>query len=413
MTGAAGLPAIELQGVGKRYWKIQERSLLRALVPFGPPNRSELWALHDADLRVDAGETIGIIGHNGAGKSTMLRLLAGVTRPTSGRVTTRGRIAPLLSVGVGFHQEMTGRENIFVNGMLLGFGKARIASLFDEIVEFAELEEFIDTPVKFYSSGMYMRLGFSVAIHVEPDVLLVDEVLAVGDVGFRLRSFDRMRALQRSGTALVFVSHWLQAVQVLCPRTVCMHHGRIVFDGPTEGAIAHYHACLSEENAGGADAGPVQIVERELLDEAGRPVGTVDQDQTLTYRMRVRFDAVVHSPQVLFRVLAEDSTLVYQMQTAIGDRWRSFATGDEATVLVTFRPRFGGGGTFRVVVEVTDTGTSVTLAHDEGGPAFFVEPLRGVVGVSDLEATIEIDGEDRTDQRSLRFESRPTALEGA
>ncbi len=265
------VPAIELRGVSKRYRKIQERSLLRSLIPFGPPNRTELWALRDIDLCVEPGETVGVIGRNGAGKSTMLRLLAGVTRPTTGSVVTRGRVAPLLSVGVGFHPEMTGRENIYVNGMLLGFGRSQLDSLFDEIVEFAELAEFIDTPVKFYSSGMYLRLGFSVAIHVEPDVLLVDEVLAVGDTDFRLRSFDRMRAMQQSGTALLFVSHWLQAVQLLCPRTVCMHQGRVEFDGPTDAAIARHHEVLTRDALSQTrDQENVRVVTRELVDAGGR-----------------------------------------------------------------------------------------------------------------------------------------------
>ena len=408
------LPAIEMHGVGKRYWKIHERSLVRSLIPFGPPNRTELWALRDADLSVAPGETIGIIGRNGAGKSTMLRLLAGVTRPSTGRVIIRGRIAPLLSVGVGFHQEMTGRENVYVNGMMLGFTRARIKALFDDIVDFADLGEFIDTPVKFYSSGMYMRLGFSVAIHSEPDVLLVDEVLAVGDIGFRLRSFDRMRAMQQSGAALVFVSHWLQAVQVLCPRTVCMHQGRVAYDGPTEHAIARHHELLSHDGprvVGGH--GSVRVLHRELVATMRGPLGIIQQDDVVAYRLRLRFDEAVHSPQLLFRVLAEDSTLVYQMQTPLGEQWRSFAAGDETDVVVRFRPRLGGGGTFRVAVQVTNTDSSVTLADDESGPAFFVEPRPGVVGVCDLDARIAVDDEDRTDRRSLRFGEVRVAAEGA
>jgi ABC-type polysaccharide/polyol phosphate transport system ATPase subunit len=404
-------PAIELTGVGKRYWKIEERSLVRSLVPLGPPNRTELWALRDANLRVEPGETLGMIGRNGAGKSTLLRLLAGVTGPTTGTVVTRGRVAPLLSVGVGFHHELTGRENIYVNGMLLGFSKSRINALFDEIVEFAELGEFIDTPVKFYSSGMYMRLGFSVAIHVEPDVLLVDEVLAVGDVSFRRRSLDRMRAMQQSGTALVFVSHWLQTVQMLCPRTVCMHQGRIEFDGPTDAAIARYHELLAsdEEEKG---AGSVRVDHRELVNAEGVAVGTVHQDDLLTYRVRLRFERPVDSPQVVFQVISEDSTLAYQMQTRVGESWRSFSEGEETQVVVSFRPRIGGGGTFRVAMLVTNTDRSVTLVHDHNGPSFFVAPRLGTLGITDLLATITIDGEHRANHRSLRFESHRAAVEG-
>jgi ABC-2 type transport system ATP-binding protein len=364
------------------------------------------------DLRVDAGETVGIIGRNGAGKSTMLRLLAGVTRPTTGTVVTRGRVAPLLSVGVGFHPEMTGRENVYVNGMLLGFGKSRVDALFDEIVDFADLADFIDTPVKFYSSGMYMRLGFSVAMHVEPDVLLVDEVLAVGDIDFRIRSLDRMRELHRSGTALVFVSHWLQAVQLLCPRAVCMHHGRIVFDGPTEGAIARHHELLtSDEDADAFERGSVRILQRELVDLDGVAVGTVSQETPLTYRVALRFEEAVDSPQVLFQVFAEDGAFVYQMQTPLGESWRSFSAGDESTLAVKFMPRFGGGGTFRIHIVVSNVDTSVTFVRDDG-PAFFVEPRRGTAGVSDLEATIMLDDEDRTEQRPLRFGSYRAAVDG-
>jgi ABC-2 type transport system ATP-binding protein len=405
-------PAIELRTVGKRYWKIQERSLIRSLVPFGPPNRTRLWALRNVDLRVGAGETIGIVGRNGAGKSTLLRLLAGVTRPTTGTVTIRGRVAPLLSVGVGFHHEMTGRENIYVNGMLLGLGKSEINSRFGDIVDFADLSEFIDTPVKFYSSGMFMRLGFSVAIHADPDVLVVDEVLAVGDIGFRQRSFDRMRSLQRGGTTLVFVSHSMSAVQMLCPRAVCMHKGRVQFDGSTEEAIARYHELLvtdtDEEEGGG-----VRIAGRELVNSDGSSVGTVHQDDLLTYRVVLHFEQPIDSPQVEFHVIAQDGNVVYGMRTTVGERWRSFSTGEEATADVRFQPRLSGGGTFHVAVVVTNVDGSDILVHDHKGPSFFVAPRVDTFGPADLDANIAINGECRTNPRSLRFESYPKAMGGA
>jgi ABC-2 type transport system ATP-binding protein len=408
------LPAIELHELGKRYWKLQERSLLRSLVPLGGPNRSALWALQDIDLRVEAGETVGLIGRNGAGKSTLLRLLAGVSQPTTGSLVTRGRIAPLLSVGVGFHEEMTGRENVLVNGMLLGLSKSRINALFSDIVDFAELGDFIDTPVKFYSSGMFMRLGFSVAIHTEPDVLLVDEVLAVGDVGFRLRSFERMRALQQSGAALVFVSQWLPAVQVLCPRAVCLHRGRVVFDGPSEGAVAKYHELLAADHDAADEPGAaIRILEQELVNERGAAVGVADQGDLLTYRARLCFERSIESPQLQFRVIGEDSTLVYAMQTAIEREWRSFAPGEEASVVVPFRPQLGGGGTFRISLVVSNEDTSTPFLHDEYGPSFFLPPRIGVIGYSDLGATIAVDGETRTNHPSLRFENHPASLEGA
>ncbi len=393
--------AIELRNVGKRYWKVQERSLLRSLAPIGRQNRSKLWALRGVDLTVDQGETIGLIGRNGAGKSTLLRLLAAVSQPTTGTVTMRGRIAPLLSVGVGFHQEMTGRENIFVNGMLLGLKKSEVQSCFDDIVGFAELEEFIDTPVKFYSSGMYMRLGFSVAIHVEPDVLLVDEVLAVGDVAFQLRCFDRMRHLQRSGTTIVFVSHSVHTVHALCPRAVLVHRGRVEFDGRTAKAIARYHELLAtgdDEEAGA----PVRVLDRALLGGDGLADST-DDASLLRYRTTLRFERSVQSPSFVFRVMTESGTLAYGLSTTIGDRWRSFSVGEEATAEVTFRPRLGGG-TFRISMVVKDNSANDVLLQDEDGPSFYVPAKLGVLGVADLEARIVVDGLHRTEHKPLQLD---------
>ena len=398
---------VELDGISKRYWQIRERSLLRSLVPIGGPNRSELWALRDVDLRISEGETIGVIGHNGAGKSTLLRLLAGVSQPTSGRMVIRGRIAPLLSVGVGFHPEMTGRENVFVNGMLLGLTRREIKERFDAIVEFSGLAEFVDTPVKFYSSGMYMRLGFSVAVQVDPDVLIVDEVLAVGDNAFQLRCLNRMRDLQRSGTTIVFVSHHLHSVHLLCPRTVVLHHGRIDFDGRTEPAIARYHQLRSAPGMLDQDA-PVSVLHRELLLEDGTPASDLDQDQALTYVVRLRFDQAVDGPGVHFRVVSDDATLAYGMQTVIGERWRHYPAGSEAEVRVRFRPRLGGGGTFHLSTDVTDAQSTV-LATDLDGPSFYIPPLYGVSGPADLEGAISVDGNPRTKFSWTRLVTEPAS----
>jgi hypothetical protein len=209
----------------------------------------------------------------------------------------------------------------------------------------------------------------------------------------------------------VFVSHWLQTVQMLCPRTVCMHQGRIEFDGPTDAAIARYHELLpSDEEEKGA--GSVRVDHRELVNAEGVAVGTVHQDDLLTYRVRLRFERPVDSPQVVFQVISEDSTLAYQMQTRVGESWRSFSEGEETQVVVSFRPRIGGGGTFRVAMLVTNTDRSVTLVHDHNGPSFFVAPRLGTLGITDLLATITIDGEHRANHRSLRFESHRAAVEG-
>jgi len=191
------MTAIAVDGAGKKYWKFEEQAmLLRSILPTGRARRSELWALRDVSFSLEQGETIGILGRNGSGKTTLLRLLAGVTRPSEGRVAVAGAVAPLISVGVGFRREMSGRENIYLNGMILGLSRQQVEERLDDIVAFAELDEFIDTPVKFYSSGMFLRLGFAVAVHTDPDVLLIDEVLAVGDAAFRAKCVERMRLIQ-------------------------------------------------------------------------------------------------------------------------------------------------------------------------------------------------------------------------
>jgi lipopolysaccharide transport system ATP-binding protein len=199
-----------------------------------------LWALDRINLEVKQGELIGIIGHNGAGKSSLLKILSRITRPTRGRVEIQGRVGSLLEVGTGFHPDLTGRENIFLNGAILGMRRAEIARKFDEIVAFSELEKFLETPVKFYSSGMYVRLAFSVAAHLEPEVLMMDEVLAVGDAAFQQKCLDKMHEIRQQGHTIFFVSHNMPAITRLCKRVVLLEHGHIASDGEPHEVVNHY-----------------------------------------------------------------------------------------------------------------------------------------------------------------------------
>jgi lipopolysaccharide transport system ATP-binding protein len=202
----------------------------------------EFWALKGVNFDIKAGEVVGIIGRNGAGKSTLLKILSRITRPTTGRVRLNGRVGSLLEVGTGFHPELTGRENIFLNGAILGMSRREIARKFDDIVNFAELEKFLDTPVKRYSSGMYVRLAFSVAAHINPEILLVDEVLAVGDIAFQKKCLGQMGTVARGGRTVIFVSHQLEALLNLCPRCLMLEQGRMVMEGSTRAVIDKYLA---------------------------------------------------------------------------------------------------------------------------------------------------------------------------
>lgn len=248
-------PAIEVSGLSKRYVIEHEsrhdnlrdtlhhtaRKLWRRFRWGTGFAREEFWALRDVSFSVEPGEVVGIIGRNGAGKSTLLKILSRITEATTGRVTLRGRVASLLEVGTGFHPDLTGRENIFLNGAILGMSRAEIRYKFDEIVAFAEVEKFLDTPVKRYSSGMYVRLAFAVAAHLEPEILIVDEVLAVGDAAFQKKCLGKMQAVaQGSGRTVLFVSHNLPAVQTICGAGVLLEHGRLAERGPIGPVVAKY-----------------------------------------------------------------------------------------------------------------------------------------------------------------------------
>ncbi|MEW6320186.1 MAG: ABC transporter ATP-binding protein [Acidobacteriota bacterium] len=241
--------------------------------PAAGPSTRTIWALDDVSFELPVGEVLGVIGGNGAGKSTLLKILSRITPPTRGRARIRGRVGSLLEVGTGFHPDLTGRENIFLNGAILGMTRREIAAKFDEIVAFAEVGAFVDTPVKYYSSGMYVRLAFAVAAHLEPEVLIIDEVLAVGDARFQKKCLGKIDEVARGGRTVLFVSHNMAAVQRLCTRALVLEKGRVVFSGEPRAAVARYLAGDGRPKyVARGRTGEPQVLRAELLDASGRPL---------------------------------------------------------------------------------------------------------------------------------------------
>jgi lipopolysaccharide transport system ATP-binding protein len=258
------------------------------------PSREEFWALNDISFEIKQGERVGIIGRNGAGKSTLLKILSRVTEPSHGKISIRGRVASLLEVGTGFHQELSGRENIYLNGAILGMGKEEIKRKFDEIVAFAEVEKFLDTPVKRYSSGMYVRLAFAVAAHLEPEILIVDEVLAVGDAQFQKKCLGKMEDVStKDGRTVIFVSHQMSAVEALCSRGILLQSGKLLLDSNPQEAIKAYLGnaySLSDktslkERTDRTGNGKVQFVSFKIMDEEGSEVTTLQSGRDFTFKL--------------------------------------------------------------------------------------------------------------------------------
>lgn len=417
MTSA---PIVSLQDVGKRYVKYEDTpTLIQGVMRRGRGRkRGTLWAVRHVNLEVEAGEAIGVIGRNGAGKSTMLAMLAGVTAPTEGVVSVRGRVAPLLRLGVGFHEELTGRENVYINGTILGMSQKEIDSAFDEIISFAELHEFIDTPVKFYSSGMQARLGFAVAVSSRPDVLLVDEVLAVGDMAFQVRSFDQMLALQKEGTTILVVSHHLDSIRRLCSRVLVLNKGEPYFQGPAPEGLSAYHDLVKvswDQVAQGADDDPtgersdalMEITEVELLDSTGAVMSSFDSNTAMTVRLNFRARATVTNPTAGCWVMNQQNVLVY----------RTASVGYESGVFEA-----GSAGRFDIKLDLHLAAGTYTIggwvAWGEGATdsvrapaqAFYVASIHRR-GVADLQARtsaerVEPDAQAPTDSPATASDPR-------
>ena len=352
--------AITISGLGKQY-KIgatrERASTLRDAITdaaTAPLRRlrhagsstghvSEFWALRDVSLDVEAGEVVGIIGRNGAGKSTLLKILSRITYPTTGRAVIHGRVGSLLEVGTGFHQELSGRENIYLNGAILGMSRSEIASKFDEIVDFSEIGEFLDTPVKRYSSGMFVRLAFAVAAHLEPEILLVDEVLAVGDIAFQRKCLGQMERIAGTGRTVFFVSHNMSAVRGLCTRAVQLDEGRLVADGQVDDVVLGY---VAQQMAGpGAvlelpralgDPDELLITAVRVLDEEGSTRGPFHSREPII----VEIDVEVVRPNAAYQV-------GFDLLSGGGLAWRSWHTDGSPDEWPELRP---GRTTLRCVI---------------------------------------------------------------
>ncbi len=335
--------AIEAVNLGKRYFRRggqSASSLFGMLTGRSGPKTEPFWCLRGANFEIPAGRTVGVIGPNGSGKSSLLGLTAGTIAPTEGYVRTHGRISSLLELGAGFHPELSGRENVFLNAALLGIPREDVKKKFDRIVDFAELREFIDMPVKHYSSGMYVRLGFSIAVEVDPDILLVDEVLAVGDISFQFKCLDRIRDFQKRGKTLLFVSHSLETVEEFCHEALLIHRGQLVARGEPAEVIRKFIRNFMGERGGlhqteygtrAAEFGDVR-----LLDAAGQPGETFETGSALT----------VEIPYFARRRI-EKPVFGFSLKTANG----LYVFGTNTQIQKHDIPFIEGAGTVRLVLE--------------------------------------------------------------
>lgn len=368
--------AIEVRSISKRYGLGEPG--LKGLFSL-KSGASEFWALNDVTFDIPENQAVGIIGSNGAGKSTLLKILSRVTSPTSGRARLRGRIGTILEVGTGFHPELTGRENIYLSGTILGMTRAEINRRFDEIVEFAGVNKFVDTPVKRYSSGMYVRLAFAVAAHLEPDILIVDEVLAVGDVGFQKKCLAKMDdSVHQDGRTIVFVSHNVQAIRTLCSRAILLDGGKLIADGPVSDVLARYSAEQSTfidtrqnslSNRLNRTRGHVRITSCEVGSRGGKWSFVTGESMELKLRYQV-YEPIESLAALVVLASAGDGTVVTNIKEVINDAPMNVGAAGEITISiprVPFRPgelslTLGlGNEDFSIFEDILDT--NVNLPH--------------------------------------------------
>jgi len=314
--------AIEFDGVWKKFARGEMFDSLRDLIPSAARmllarkqvdlREKEFWALRDVSFKVGHGDSLGIIGPNGSGKSTALKLLSGILKPNKGSLKVRGRSSTLIELGAGFHPDLTGRENVFLNGTILGMKRAEIEKKFDEIVDFSELEDFLDTPVKRYSSGMHARLGFAVAAHVNPEVLIIDEVLSVGDYHFQEKCFKKMQEFVRQGATLVFVSHNLTAISTLCKNVLVLRHGVPVFQGQVSLGIQKYHSLYEEDTK----SSTIEILDARLRSAGGEERDVFEPGEKAVFEIQLKALREIREAHAGIQIHTSDGQLIFVTATS-------------------------------------------------------------------------------------------------
>ena len=375
-----------------RVYPRESRALKDLVVARGRVHGSDVWALQDVSFAVERGSALGLVGRNGSGKTTLLRLLSGIIKPSTGRVAVGGRVGSLLELGAGFHLDLTGRENVYLNGSIHGLRRAAIREKLDEIVTFAGLEEFIDLPVRTYSSGMYMRLGFAIAAHIEADVLLLDEVFAVGDEAFQRKCFGKIFEFKQRGGTIVFVSHDAIAVERLCDRAVLLQKGAVAFDGPTHEAIVAYRRLLAgesdpEERAAGLKewGGDVGRIERiRLLGPAGDPRTQLLAGESFTIAADVVTEQSLTPPRLVWEFRDDAGILVAAGAASTADLGWTEASRSLPLRFEVDRPPFSDGR-LHLRLDLTDERGELRYHSVDDALVFVVYPADGARGLVRLE----------------------------
>jgi ABC-2 type transport system ATP-binding protein len=369
--------AIVVDGVSKSFRISTEpaSSLKERLVRLRRGNYEVFQALHGVDLTVEQGETVGILGHNGSGKSTLLKCIAGILTPSAGEVRVRGRLASLLELGAGFHPDLTGRENVYINAAFYGMGRRAIDRVLDDIVDFAELVQFIDEPVKHYSSGMYVRLGFAVAVNLDPDVLLVDEVLAVGDEAFQVKCLSRIKRFQAEGRTIVFVTHAAETVRQICDRAIVLDHGRLILDGEPGKAIRvfreHLHGQLDVKGVvqGERGTGAISAVRVRHPNEATRR--HLRPGESLSVEVDLHADVVVAQPVLDIEIGDRNGQAIYHIDTdGLGQPLASLV--EDRTVRIAIRGIWLLDGEFPISLKLSDRASGEVIDWREAAASFEV-----------------------------------------